>query len=111
MIRVVAEDARVGAAGQEPGSELDEPSRLLLAVKQAALLGAHGLAELGGELAHQLFLARRELLGDVDLELQDMVAAPALADPRDALAAAHDDLVGVDPRLELDGRRAGAALL
>src|ERR1043165_3266960 len=34
----------------------------LLATEQPALLGPHGLAELAGELAHQLLLPRREEL-------------------------------------------------
>src|SRR5689334_13450014 len=70
------------------GSRRPHPP-LLLAAEQPALLGLHGLAHLGRELAHQLFLPRGELLGDLDLELQHMVAAPALADARDALAAPH----------------------
>src|SRR5690349_16740626 len=80
-------------------------------MKQAALLGPHGLSELAGEPAHQLFLPLRELPGHLDLELQHVIASAVAPDARDALAAAHDDLVGLDPGLELDRRRAVAVVL
>ena len=54
--------------------------RLLLAAEQAALLGLHVFAELGRELAQQLLLARRQLLRDLDLPLDHVVAAAAVAD-------------------------------
>src|SRR4051812_11061588 len=95
------------------GSAVPDRTRaaLLLATEQTALLGSHGLAELGGELAHQLLLPRRELPGDLDLELEHLIAAPALVHARDALTATHDDLLGLDPRLELDRRRAVAIVV
>src|SRR5258706_1347711 len=88
----------------------DKPRTLLLATEQTALL-ADVLAEIRSQLAHQLFLLHRQLLRDLDPDRDDMIAASRLADARNALPLAHDDVARLRPRLELDGRVAVAVVV